>query len=288
MLTLLAQLVWGVGNVVDKYNLTKWIKQPMVALLGFGFFGAVASILVFVFRGFSHISIGLLILALALGLIYAIANYYYFTAIKAEEVSRVIPLFYLDPLVIAVLSAVFLGEVFSLAKYAGVVLLVLGAILISYKKSLGFKFSKGALVALTAMMFYAVYDLLLKFLVGRADPWTVFAYVRLGTFLSLLPLFFVYRRPVLALAKQAKGLAAVTLSNILGFLGILFFTLAISTGYVTLAASLSALQPLTVLLITVGLSILYPSFFKEEQNKKVFAQKLLAVILMIIGALLVT
>jgi drug/metabolite transporter (DMT)-like permease len=286
--SLLAQFVWAIGNVTDKFVFSKYIKQPIIALLGFGFVGALGAALVYFTKGFVPISIAGLLIALVTGLVYTVANLFYYKAVQAEEISRVIALIYLDPLFTAILSAIFLGEIFSLPKYLGIALLVIGAILISYKKSKGLKLSKGALFCILAVFFYAVFNLLLKYLVDRIDFWTVFAYIRLGSFIALLPLYFFYAKPLIELTKQSKGLLTVTASNVLALVGIIFFTIASSLGYITLVSSLTAIQPFSVLLITLGMSLFYPHILKEEHSKAIFMQKFSAIALIIIGVILIT
>lgn len=70
--------------------------------------------------------------------------------------------------------------------------------------------------------------------------------------------------------------------------GVLFITIAVSAGYVTLVSALSSIQPFFILLFTVILSIFYPHILKEEVGRSVIFQKFLAIILMFIGVILIT
>ncbi len=288
LFSLPAALAWAITNVTDKYILSKVIKQPIVALLCFALVGFAGSLIIFFTKGFSTLPPLVMVMAVLTGCVYLFANLLYFKAVQTEEVSRVISLLYLDPLFTAVLSAIFLSEIFSFAKYIGILLTVGGAVLVSYKKDRGFVFSKAIIFCILAAFLYAVYNLLLKYSVDRGDFWTVFAYIRLGTFLSLLPFYYFYSKPLLELAKQVRGLAVIVFSDSLALLGILFFAIATSIGYVTLTTSLTAIQPFVVLALTLGLSLFYPHILKEEQGRRVFFQKLLAIVLMFVGVLLIT
>ncbi|PIU98265.1 hypothetical protein COS61_02340, partial [Candidatus Wolfebacteria bacterium CG03_land_8_20_14_0_80_40_12] len=85
-----------------------------------------------------------------------------------------------------------------------------------------------------------------------------------------------------------KVIGVISLAEILNLVGKVFITIAIATGYVTLVNALSSVQPFFVLLFAVILSIFYPSIIKEELNKPIIVQKLVAIILMFIGAILTT
>jgi len=287
--SLLAPLFWAIGNVGDKYVLSKWLKHAMGALMAFGIFGIIAAAIIFGVRGFGNVPLGLVFGCLLSGVLYMFANVYYFRAVQSGEVSRIIPIIYTEPLFTAAISAVILGEIFTPLKYLGVVLMVAGAIAISYHKTTGFKFSKGVWFALIASILFALNTVATKYLVDNMDFWMVFAYVRVGTFISLIPAAFIYKSAFKELISlKPKGMALLALTNTLGFSGILSFTYAATLGFITLTTSLSVAQPFFVLLFTLALSIFYPNFIKEETGKKIFFQKLFAIVLMFVGVLLIT
>ncbi len=116
ILSFLAPLFWATGNVGDKYIFAKWLKRSFAALMAFGFFGAIAAIIIFAFRGFGHFSAGLVLGALFSGALYMGANIFYYRAARLGEVSRIIPIIYLEPLFTAAVSAVILGEIFSILE----------------------------------------------------------------------------------------------------------------------------------------------------------------------------
>jgi uncharacterized membrane protein len=171
----------------------------------------------------------------------------------------------------------------------GILILVVGAILISYQKGQPLKNNRAVWFCLAAALLYSVYDLLLKVSFNNGDFWTVFAYIRLATFIGLLPVYFLKGKAIVDLAvNHTKGFFVVLSSNALGILGICFFSLSAARGYITLATSLTALQPFTVFIIVLGVGLFYPTVLQEEKGKAIFFQKLIAIILMFVGVLLVT
>ena len=68
LFSILAALVWGVVNLVDKYILTKWIKKPIVPVMVLGVIGLTASFAVYFIKGFAALSYFNLFLALIAGI----------------------------------------------------------------------------------------------------------------------------------------------------------------------------------------------------------------------------
>ncbi|HYV33509.1 MAG TPA: EamA family transporter [Candidatus Limnocylindria bacterium] len=289
LFSLLAAFIWAGTNILDKYILSKWVKTPTLVLMGFGLACLIAAAGIYVFKGFAPMDWKVVVASLLSGIFYLLAELMYYKAAQVEEISRVISLIYLDGLFTAILSAIFLGEIFSPLKYLGVVLLVAGAIAISYKKSTGFKFTKAIWLCILGAVLYSFCSQFAKFSLNHSDYWTVFAYIRLGTFIALLPVYYSNFKTLKIFATQeTKRFGILILNNAAVLVGALFFVIAASLGYLTLANALAATQPFFVLIMIVSLSLFYPHVLKEESNKVIVAQKVFAMVLMFIGVLLVT
>jgi len=136
----------------------------------------------------------------------------------------------------------------------------------------------------------SVNSILIKHLLNFTDYWTIFAYERIGILIGAIPIIYLYMPELINTVKEYGKKVVIVLSSaeILNLLAVLFITIATSVGYVTLVNALSSVQPLFVLLFTVTLSIFYPSILKEEISKSAISLKLLAIVLMFIGAILIT
>jgi drug/metabolite transporter (DMT)-like permease len=189
-----------------------------------------------------------------------------------------------------ILAAIFLNEIFSPIKYLGIILLVAGAILISTKKFSRISFGKAFWWMVLAAGFSAVNAILTKYLLDFTNFWTVFGYKGLGMIIGSVFVAFFYFPDLIETVKQhgKKAIVATSASEILTVIGILFTIIAMSVGYVTLVNTLSSVQPFFVLVITVLLSVFFPSILKEEINKSTIFLKLSAIALMFIGAILIT
>ncbi|MFC1800784.1 EamA family transporter, partial [Nanoarchaeota archaeon] len=177
LFSVLAALMWAVVNIVDKYVLTKWVKNPMVNVIILGFVSLLAGVFVYFFKGLSELSYVNVLIALAVGGLYVLVCWFYFKAIQVGEVSRVVPLFHLSPLFVLIFAGVFLGEVFSFSKYFGIFLLIIGAIMISSEKLTKIRFGKAAVYMTLSALAVATYEVIMKHLLNFADFWTIFSYI---------------------------------------------------------------------------------------------------------------
>jgi len=129
---LLAPILWAGCNVIDKILLTKRFKNPFTYQIWTAIFDGAAAILLIILLPISFSYPGFL-LGIIIGIINVFSFLLYNKAMLVEEASRVIPLSYLNALFILPMSYIFFGEVLNSQKYFGILFLVAGAMLISYK-----------------------------------------------------------------------------------------------------------------------------------------------------------
>ena len=288
VLSILAALLWSVVNVVDKYVISKFIDKLIVPVIITGAIGFVASLVIFFTHGFLYLSLSNILLAIVAGFLYILMNILYYNAIKIEEISKVVPLFFIAPIFILVIAAIFLGEVFTLPKYIGIFLLVFGAVLISSKK-LSFNFGRAFWIMILAALVLAVNQVITKYLLNFADFWTVFAYIRIGAFIALLPAIIINIKTFKEIFKKYgfKPFGLMIAGESLNFIGTICIALAAVTGFITLVNALSSVQPFFILLFTVLISIFYPQILKEEIGKAVVSRKIIAIAIMFAGVILI-
>ncbi len=288
--SILAALLWAIANTADKYVVGNWVKKPAILIIFVGLIGLFAAILIYFIHGFSEMNLYNALFAFVAGLFYVLMLMFYFRAAKIDEISRVVPLSFLASLFILVFASLFLGEILTVLNYLGVISLVFGAIIISLKNIHKFKLSGSFWLMMVSSFSFAVYAVITKYLLGMADYWTVFSYVRIGVFIAIIPILYFNFSEVRSFVKESgkKINGLVSLNETIRLSGGLFITIASSTGSVTLANALAAIQPFFVLFFTVMLSAFYPQIIKEENGKSAVVTKLFAITLMFIGAILIT
>ncbi len=289
ILTIIAVLFWSISNTLDKFIFSKFLLKPIIPLTILAFIGLTLSFFIYLIHGFSTLSLFNTILALICGILYTINILLYYFAVKIEEVSRVVPLYYLSLIFVLIFATIFLNEIFTLAKYLGIFLLLISAIIISSKNILEFKLSKAFWLMSVGSIALAANVVITKYLLNFADYWTVFSYIRIGVFISALPIFYPACKNLFQIFKENKPtiISLISISELSGLVGVLFIIKASAIGPVTLVSALSSTQPFFVLIIASILSIYFPKIIKEELGKFLVI-KIIAIILMFIGVILIT
>lgn len=286
----LSALFWATSSLLDKYILSKWVKNPLVTTMIFGIIGLLAGILIYFAKGYSEMSQANIFLSVVSGLAYVLATIFYFDAVKIEEISRISALAYFSQLFITIFAAMFLGEIFSSEIYAGILLILLGAIFISSKDITKIRPGKAFWLMVLSSALLAIVAIITKYLLSYADFWTVFSYTRgIGMFIALIPVFYFKYPELAALIKEhgSKAVSVISLSGILTMTGAFVITIAASTGPVTLVNAISMTRPFFVLFFATLISIFYPQILREELGKSAILLKVAATILMFMGAILV-
>jgi len=289
LLTMLAVNLWVVANIVDKHVISKYIKNPMNAI-------SIQSVLILAYTSiialFSRISVpSLFYLSVSIfsGILIFFAIVIYYTALKSEEVSRVIPLYSVEPIFVLIMATFFLGEKFTFDKYIGIALLVLGAFLISYRHyKRKQKVSKVVFMMLGASLLYAISFVITKYLTASMDTLSIFVFTEIGLGVSALVFFILNWKEIRKIyVKNKKAVFLISIPTTFGFFGLLVYFMAISQGPASLVNALGNTLGFFVLFYATLVSIFRPSILKEEIRGSVVALKFVAIALIFAGAYLV-
>lgn len=288
-LSLLAALMWAAVNVTDKFTMSRWVKNPMIPISILGAATLTAGVVSYAIirpPALDPYTMGAAFLA---GFLHMAAVLVYMAAIRLEDVSRLVPLFHLEAFFIAFLAAMFLGEIFTPLRYAGIGMLILGAMLISYKGR-GLRPGKGFWLMIVSTLIFTSVTFINKVLLNHADYWSVMTYTRMSFGMCSLPLIFASRNSIAAMVKQhgKKAVAAITANQAVSVSAYIVFLMAISSGFVTLVDAFQTLQSLFVLAITIVLTSFWPGIITEDIRRGTVALKAAAIAMMFIGVLIVS
>lgn len=286
-------IFWGLNAIIDKVVLTKhlnafsysiaYIPARLIVLVG---------ILLFVPINFNS---NFFYLAFAAGILSVCGYYLYAFAMKREEASRISALTSLYPAFVAVLAAVFLNEIFSIKSYAGILLVILGAVLISYRRKTGNaqKMIPFAiiLIVIGTNGFYGIEQTISKISLNYYQFWQFFAIYSISSLLMTFPPLVIphFRN---SFVKELMGLKRnmiflLLFSSTIWILGVALFFYSASLGPVTLVSTLSITSPFLTLLFTIALSKFWPKILKEEIDRKTVALKLFSIALIFLGTYLI-
>ncbi len=279
-LTLMAIVIWSLVNLLDKFIVTKQLRNPLLDTVVF----CLVQFSLFIVFGviFSSELLNPLIVwpAMLAGFLYIGATYFYYSAINKENVSVLATVLAVEPLVIALGGLFFLKENLSFINYLGTVFIVAGALAISYERR--FHWSRYLGFSFLAMILFAIRNILIKYndLAGVNFSEMAFAF-GLGGLLLMFPLIII-SAPQFE-KKHRLGLRNLAVVSVLSALGLLAYLKAITLGELSLVASFLATKPLFVLLLVIILSRYYPKFIKEKISRDQLLKKLLAMGLIIVG-----
>lgn len=289
----LGTIFCSVAGLLDKFLLSSYTDDSNAYIVCQVLASQLFTIPAFLIAGANFVYPHSLI-ALLFGSLQVLPSVFYMKALMNEEISKVSALEYIYPLFILIGSALLLGEVLELKHYAGGLLLLVGTLLISYKKngsdltdlysnssnnnsliSKPFRqFTSALSPAIKPFLSYwvltAVYYLSLKYLLISIDEWNLYIWSSLGSLIIVLPLMGIssIRSEVKSFFSQG-GLAvgALISEETFQFLGIIFSIFAYAIGSVTLVSSIGALQPIMTVLIILGLGVLMPKLANVMNEK---------------------
>lgn len=290
---LLAPVLWAGCNVIDKILLTKKFKNPFTYQVWTAIFDGTAAILLITFLPISFSYPGFL-LGVIIGVINVFSLLLYNRAMLVEEASRVIPLTYLDALFILPMSYIFFGEILKSEKYFGILFVLAGAILISYKARKKGKiiFSSATKSILIIAVIWAFLSILQKYTLESIDPLSLMVWVFVGFFIGAFPslLFPKIKRDFFIMIKKIDRFVLILtiLTMIFAYSAFALFLNALSSGSPSLVVGVATIQPLVLFVYTTILTRLAPKYIKEKIDKKTISLKLIAICLIFLGVWLIS
>jgi uncharacterized membrane protein len=289
----LGMISYSVAGLLDKFLLSSYTDDSNAYIVCQVLVSQLFTIPAFLIAGVDFVY-PQSIIALLFGSLQVFPCFFYMKALAIEEISKVSALEYVYPLFVFIGSALLLGEVMDLKHYAGGILLLVGTLLISYKKNRSdrthlnsngsynnslisnpfIQFISTLSPAIKPFLSYwiltAIYCLSLKYLLISIDEWDLYIWSSLGSLMAILPLMGIssVRSEVKSFFSQG-GVAVGTLisEETFQFLGIIFSIFAYAIGSVALVSSIGALQPIMTLLIILGLGVFTPKLANVINEK---------------------
>jgi transporter family protein len=290
VLALISTAVSAAVNTFDSHFLTRRMPslRSYLAIIG-AFTILIGAALLVIFPLPVEAGLRPLAAAVASALLRVVAVFMLLYAMTQDDVSRVIPLNSTAPVFVAVMAAIFLGERLTLLQWLAIVVVVLGAVLISFKKtgsSARFQ-SRSFFMVIGSALFFAAGDVTNKYALNY------YSYLNTGGIMLLITsavfLLVCVRRPVIQEIKSLKRPVATTVGVILNQIAAVIATLlafwAIDNGPVSLASTIFNSKPLFVFILAVSLAWLVPGFLPDNNADKQDLRRKFMATLLIVGGL---
>ena len=295
LLALIAPLAWSIANYIDKFILSRSENNEG----GSGGLMALSSLVslivvigIFVFSGYAVFSLdshNIFILILS-GIFEALYILFYFWALERESTTTVISLFQFSPIMGLIFGYILLREIPSPMQIFAVVLILIGALCIIWKKNESLSLKKNVLfLMLVSTAFVGIYTTLFKLVAEQTPFWTSIFWQYLGIVCVGLALFmFVpkYRKQTVYMIGK-RTIFATTLAEVMNIVALLATNMAILFAPVALVLSISSVQPIFVLIEGFIIIALFPKLLDKSERPTLALHYLLGILLVCLGGFLI-
>lgn len=284
IIVILAHLFYALIFLIDKYIISRPLPHPVVYAFYVGILSIAVWLLVPIF-GLSLPSGYDIVLILLAGVVQVTGCIFFYKALSMGEVSRIIPFVgSFGAIFILILSTLLIGERLNLQQYIAFILLVLGSLIISFKKKNIFQKSFG--LALFSALLFAIFWVITKYIFSETSFISGLVWIRTGTALISLFLLLPKKNRQLIFSEtgklKIKTIGFFTLGRILTIGGGFFMYWAVFLGSVTISNSLQGLQYAFILILALIFFRKIPSL-REEFNREIISQKIIAILFISLG-----
>lgn len=292
---LLSPLVFSIVNFGDKFIIENHIKDTRAMPIYSGLVAFFTGCVLFVVTGFPTLPLQDMVLVMITGVMTSIGAALYFTAIARDEASKIIVLIQMQPVIVLVLSLVFLNDTISAQQLIGFVLILGAAVAISLNREVGggFKLSAAFYLILLCDFIWAGSLVLFKFVSGENQFEALLPYESWGlAFGDLLLYLFVpsirnaFHQNIKVVSRRALGYLAV--NEVFFVAAKLFGLTAVALGPVAMVSVLGSSQVFFGVILGAIFTLLFPTIFSEDISWRNLARKGLLALVMFGGILLVS
>lgn len=272
--------------ITDKFLLRRLIPHPAV----YAFFVSVMGGVVVVAAPFvlEDASPAVLSASAISGFAFTAGLFFFYTALKSSEASRIVPLVgSMTPLIVLLLARLFLDETLGMAQLIGFALVVIGTAILAEEGKRGRLAPSVLTLGLLAAALFAASHVAAKYLYtihpfGSGLVWRGLAGVAAALVLFFIP---INRRRIIGEIKdpavETGGIFFLGQTFAAG--GFLLLNYAFSLGSVTLVNALSGVQYIFLFLATLILSRLAPQVVKEPHTPREITMKGIGIAVVALG-----
>ena len=294
LFAIFASFLWGVTNHIDKFMITgiEESKNSIKILLVFSTFIA-GIVLTPIWLILSHFTVSIssisLISVLIASLIYIIATVFYFKAIEENDASLVVVMFQMIPVFSYILALILFKENLTIRQIVGSIIIILSAIIISFdfnEKNNRKKFKALLLMTLSSLC-YSIYFILFDIGIRNSTYYSCAFWYQIGFLIMGIVLLLLksFRIPfVNAIKKNGKRYLILNTTNeVINLIANLLVTYANLLIPIALVNVLNGFQGAFAFILGIIGTLLLPKYIKEDLSKRVVIQKIVCIILGIIG-----
>lgn len=289
IVALLSSACFALVSVADKRLLSWHMPSVKSYYLWLGTSVIIFALVVLLFSGIPNdVKVNQLIVAYISGLSWGLGLVCLFQALKEEEVSRAVAIYHSFPVFVAIFAVIFLDESLNLGQWLSIMVVVIGAILISLH-NLSIRALVSAYHALPLLIMASFMTALGHFASKAAlddlpvNSVYVFRNLGMGTLLMLFARPSVIKESLSVFKDRTTVMFLFIVLVILVPTSVVLTLFAISLGQVSLVATLMATRPFFVFIYSVILSSHPIRLLNEPLRKGTLTLKLLSIVLIVGG-----
>ena len=213
-------------------------------------------------------------------------------AMRTEEVTRIIPVVYAHPVVVAILAVPLLGESLNYLQWMAIFMTVAGAVLISLKswgQGRGVRLRRSFVMLLASSLLFGVANVATKYASDYISFWNMYSITAIcfGGVFCLLSMRPKVLRDLWGMTGRGFTLTVIAFNEMIALAGIVLSFWAIERGPVSLVSTILGIRPAIVFLCAVALTRILPSIVKERLTRGVVITKTASIALIIIGVTII-
>lgn len=293
IVALIGYISFAVVFLLDKVIVSEKLGEPVV----YTFYSTIymlSALLALPFVGWGLFSGIDWLWALLSGLTFGLGLWTLFLALQKDETSHISPFNgAFVTIFVYFFSSFFLGESLSVYSQAGVIILVVSALLLSFQKTKKKQtFSIGFLWAIVSGLLFAVSHVLAKYLYGIYSFWSTLVWTK--AFVGIVGLFVLFSPKVYKTFRKKKKKFVfkkkktntgflIVVDKILAVIGVVCIQYAIAMGSVTVVNALIGVQYVLMFVLILFFTKFFPKIFNEYFTKKELVVEIIAICLVVLG-----
>jgi len=290
-----AVLLYVVGNIIDKYLIEDLRdeetneSQPNTLVLFSALFSIPTILIALLMGGGIFVSPIQLVAGISVGLLNGLYLLLYLYAIAESELSRVTPIFQSVPIFTGIMGFFVLGEILTTPQITAGLLVIAGAIILSYERSEEHFRLKPFFLILGSSFAVAIQLTLFKFTALETSYWTgvLLNGVGLAVFGFLIYIFHAHARQHIHKIFREKQYRMIGLNAVNEVIDLLaYFTLLFATtlGPIALVQTVHAYHPVFVFIISALATYFGLKGLQEDISKESMLQKAVGIVCITAGS----
>jgi drug/metabolite transporter (DMT)-like permease len=297
-IALCAPFLLACANHNDKFLLSRYLKEKnigSIVIFSSLFSGVAIPIVSFIQPDVYDVSLVQGSAVVATGMLSVVAVVCYLHALDLDEASFVTPFYQTAPIFAYVLGYFILGETITLAQGFASLVIIAGALALSFEFGRrGMRFKRNVVALMLAAAFLsATNGVIFKLIAVDRGFWASLFWGFVGQVMAGLTLLVCvpsYRRDFLGFFKQQKvaGVGLIALSRMLTSVSEAVTLYATLLAPVALVLLVNSFQPLFVFTFGVVLTLFFPRVAEESLGRMKMLQKGAGIGLMLVGGYLIS